>query len=157
MTLLLNSKASQRELGADLTDWLFAYQAEDSFEHSYTKWKSTGSLAWLIAALCKVKKDAPQAEELLAAADQVKFPSPAYATLRYHQISLLQSVNKKTEANQKLDEVFTHLSAFPQSTKNDFYSLKTLTADNLDDFLKYSQRQAATSFGAMMRMKKGTI
>lgn len=131
------------ELGADLTDWLFTYQAADGFAHSYDKWKQTKSLAWLAAAISKAKKDSPNVTEILSAADQIKSDSPAFATLRYHQIRLLNDLDKSPEARQKLDEVSANLNKYSLSTQNDFTSQKMQVAVNLDDYLKHAQRRAA--------------
>lgn len=135
---------SNTELGADLTDWLFTYQSEDGFAHSYSKWKETKSLAWLTAAISKAVKDSPNLNEILAEAENIKPDSPAFATIRYHQIFLLNEINKRSEALQKLNEILPNLTKYPRSTQNDFLALRTLLAENLEEFLKYSQRHAAT-------------
>jgi hypothetical protein len=135
---------SNAELGADLTDWLFTYQAEDGFVHSLEKWKQTKSLAWLTAALSKAKKDSPNVNELLTEADKIKSDSPAFATVRHHQIRLLTDSGKNAEAKQKLSEVSQNFNKYPRSTQNDFTSQKMLLAENLDDYLKFAQRLPAT-------------
>lgn len=135
---------SNAELGADLTDWLFTYQAADGFAHSYDKWKQNKSLAWLVTALSQAKKDSANVAEILSEADKIKADSPAFATLRYHQIRLLTEMDKRAEAKQKLVEVSANFNKFPRSTQNDFTSQKMQLAENLEDYLKFAQRQAAT-------------
>jgi hypothetical protein len=132
------------ELGADLTDWLFTYQAEDGYEHAYQKWKESGKLHWLVAAITQVPKDSANVAELFHEADKIKAESPAFATVKYHQIDILRANQKFTEAGQKLSEVLPHLNKFARSTQNDFTSQRMELAENLDDFLKFSQRRAAT-------------
>ncbi len=132
------------ELGADLTDWLFTFQSADGFAHSYAKWKEKNSLAWLVAALTTAKKDSPNIAEVINEVDKLKLNSPAYATARHHQIRLLIDSGKVTEARQKMDEIVPNLKIFARSTQNDFASQRMQLADNLDDFLKHAQRQAAT-------------
>lgn len=132
------------ELGADLTDWLFTYQAEDGFAHSYDKWKQTNSLAWLVTTIYKAKKDSANLQEIINEADKIKSDSPAYATIKHHQIRLLIDTGKQAEAKQKLDEVSANFSKYTRSTQNDFTSQKMQIAGNLNDYLKFAQRQAAT-------------
>lgn len=134
---------SNVELGADLTDWLFTYQAEDGFAHSFEKWKQTKSLAWLTAALSKAKKDSPNVNELLTEGDKIKFDSPGFATVRHHQIRLLIDLGKNAEAKQKIAEVSANSTKYPRSTQNDFTSQKMQLAENLDDYLKFAQRLPA--------------
>lgn len=132
------------ELGADLTDWLFTYQSADGFAHSYAKWKEKNSLAWFVATITLATKDSANLAEILSEADKIKFNSPAYATARHHQIRLLIDSGKRAEAKQKMDEIVPNLKNFARSTQNDFTSQRMQLADNLDDFLKFAQRQAAT-------------
>lgn len=141
---LKRQDVSNAELGADLTDWLFTYQSEDGFAHAFSKWKETKSLAWLTAAISKAGKDSPNLTELLAEANKIKPDSAAFATVRFHEVFLLNEINKRPEAIQKLNEVLPNLAKYPRSTQNEFLALRTLFADNLEDFLKYSQRQPAT-------------
>lgn len=135
---------SNAELGAELTDWLFTYQAEDGFDHSVAKWKETKRLPWLVAALSTAKKDSANLSEILSDTDKIKADSPAFATAKFHQIRLLIETNKRAEAKQKMAEVLPQLSKYGRSTQNDFLSQRMQLADNLDDFLKFAQRQAAT-------------
>ncbi len=132
------------ELGADLTDWLFAYQTADSYPYALAKWNELKSLAWFVAAISKAQKDSSNISELLNEANKIKPDSTAFATVSYHQIRLLTEAGKSAEARQKLNEVIKSISKYPLSTQNDFLSQKMLLAENLDDFLKYSQRKAAT-------------
>lgn len=135
---------STAELGADLTDWLFTYQAEDGFAHAYDKWKQTNSLAWFVISIYKAQKDSANLAEILGEADKIKANSPGYATVRHHQVRLLIEMGKRAEAKQKMDEIVPHFKNFQKSTENDFISQRMQLADNLDDFLKFAQRQAAT-------------
>jgi hypothetical protein len=134
----------QSELGADLTDWLFTFQADDGFAHAYSKWKQSKSLAWLTVTIIKATKDSTNLAEILSEADKIKSDSPAFATLRHHQVRLLIENGKKDEARQKLDEILVNFKNYPRSTQNEFTSQRMKLAENLNDFLKYAQRQAAT-------------
>lgn len=134
---------SNAELGADLTDWLFTYQSEDGFAHSLAKWKETKRISWLVSALSHATKDSESLTEILSEADKIKADSPAFATAKFHQIRVLIAAGKRTEAKQKMAEVLPHFNNFTRSTQNDFLSQRMQLADNLDDFLKFAQRQAA--------------
>lgn len=135
---------SNAELGADLTDWLFTYQAEDGYTHSLAKLKETGRLHWLVAALENAKKDSANLTDILSEADKIKADSPAFATVKYNQIRLLIETNKRAEAKQKMAEVLPHFDTYARSTQNEFLSERMQLADNLNDFLKFAQRQATT-------------
>lgn len=135
---------SNAELGADLTDWLFTYQAEDGFAHAYAKWKEKKSLAWLVSAISHAKSNSANLEEILSEVDRIKADSPGFATVRYHHIRLLIESGKRQEAKQKLNEILPELKNYARSTQNDFLSQRMILSENLDEFLKYAQRQAAT-------------
>lgn len=135
----------KEEMGRDLTDWLYSYQAADSFAHSFDKWKQTRRLAWFVAALVKAEKDSPALAELLGEADKIPSNSPAFPTVRYHQIQLLLETGKRAEAKQKLTEMLgANFKTFSRSTQNKFLAQRLILAESLDDFLKYAQRQPAT-------------
>lgn len=129
----------------DLTDWLFTYQAEDGFQHAFEKWKETHKLHWLVAALIHTEQNAPQTSELLSEAAKIKRGSPAFATVRYQQIRLLLDNEKRGDARQLLDEILAaDFKSFPVSTQNKFLAQRMIVAENLDEFLKFAQRKAAT-------------
>jgi hypothetical protein len=128
----------------DLTDWIFTYQAEDGLQHAFEKWKETGKIQWLVPAIMKVDTKSPQLTEILREADKIPPSSPAFATVRYHQIRLLLETGKRAEAKQRLDEVISsNLKNLPLSSQNKFFAQRMTLAENLDDFLKYAQRKAA--------------
>lgn len=134
--------ASERE--EELTEWLFAYQSADSFNHAYEKWKATRKNLWLITALAKADAKRPQSEELLKAADSISSAAPAFAAARYHQIRLLLETGKRAEAKRKLDEIFSGIwKKFNISTQNKFLAQRTAVSENLDEFLRDAQRRPA--------------
>jgi hypothetical protein len=126
----------------DLTDWILTYQAEDGFQHAFDKWKETGKIEWFVPAITKADAKQAQTAEILSAADKIPANSPAFATVRYHQIRLLLENGKRAEAKQKLDEVINNnLKSLPLSSQNRFLAQRMTLAENLDDFLKYAQRK----------------
>jgi hypothetical protein len=127
----------------DLTDWIFTYESADAFSHAFDKWKESGKAQSFVAAIAKADAKASQLAELLSEADKTKPNSPAFATVRYHQVRLLLEAGKRTEAKQKLDEVIAgDLKNLPLSTQNKFFAQRMILAENLNDFLKYAQRRA---------------
>lgn len=130
---------------ADLTDWLYTYQAVDGFAHAYEKWKETRQPHWFVNALSHADQTAPQAAELLNEAAKTQKTSAGYATVRYHQIRLLLEADKRADAKKLLDEVSTNnFESYPISAQNRFLAQRMIVAENLAEFLKYAQRRAAT-------------
>ncbi len=128
--------------GNDLTDWLFTYQAADGFQHSFDKWKETGKLQWLVAAISKADKKSPRLSEIFSTADKIQPQDAAFSTVRYHQIRVLLEIGKRVEAKRKLDEVIANnFDKLPLSTQNKFLAQRMTLAVNLDDFLKFAQRK----------------
>lgn len=131
----------QTERLDDLTDWIFTFKASDSLQHAFDVWKETGRLQWFVAAITKVDSKSPQLAQILSEADKIAKTSPAFATVRYHQIRLLLETNKRAEAKQKLDEIFGDVKNLPLSTQNKFFAQRMILSDNLNDFLKFAQRK----------------
>lgn len=125
----------------DLTNWIFTFKAADGFGHAFAIWKETGKIQWLVAAISKVDSKSAQLAQILSEADKIAKTSPAFATVRYHQIRLLLETNKRAEAKQKLDEIFSDVKNLPLSTQNKFFAQRMILADNLNDFLKFAQRK----------------
>ena len=133
------------ELDEELTDWIFTYQSEDGFAHAFEKFKATKKNLWLVAALAKADGKTLPIEEILSAADKIPASSPAFATARYHQIRILLEIGKRADAKRRLDEIIKgDFKKYNVSTQNKFYALRTAVAENLDEFLKFAQRRAAT-------------
>lgn len=130
---------------ADLTDWLYTYQAVDGFNHAYEKWKQTGGVHWLIAALTRTENTAAQKSELLNEAAKIPKISPAFPTARYHQIRLLLEDGKRGEAKKLLDETLAdNFQNYPVSTQNKFFAQRMILSENLSEFLRFAPRKAAT-------------
>ncbi len=129
----------------DLTDWLITFEAlpKDSLQHSIEKWEKTGSLPWLIAALSKIQPGDAKASALINAAERIEPASPAYATAQFHLTRLLLEKGDRANARRQLDTVLQAQSGIPPSALNLFRQLRMMVAANLDEFLKYAQRQPA--------------
>jgi hypothetical protein len=129
----------------DLTDWLLSFQAEpkDSLDYSLGKWEKTNAVWWLIAALSKVDAKHAQAAALMSAAERIEPASPAFATTQFHLIRLLIEKGDRDGARRRLDAMLQSQTALPASAANLFRNQRMLLAENLDEFLKYAQRQPA--------------
>lgn len=130
---------------ADLTDWLYTYQAADGFAHAYDKWKETRNSHWLVNALSHADRNAAQTSELLNEAAKIQKNSAGYATVRYHQVRLLLEADKRAEAKKTLDEVMANnFESYPISAQNKFLAQRMILSENLAEFLKFARRKAAT-------------
>lgn len=132
--------ASERQ--DDLTDWIISYQAVDGTAHAIEKWKAAKSLPWFVAAISKVDGKSSDATSLLSEADKVDRSSPAFATVRFHQVRMLIEAGRVADAKKKFDEI-GDLNSMPVSTQNSFLAQRTVFASNLDEYLKYAQRKPA--------------
>lgn len=129
----------------DLTDWLYTFQAVDGFAHAFDKWKQTNSLQWFVNAISHAEANAAQTAELLNEAAKIQKNSNAYATVRFHQIRILLETDKRNEAKKTLDEVLANnFETYPISAQNRFLAQRMILSENLAEFLKYAQRNAAT-------------
>ena len=124
----------------ELTEWIFTYQAADGAKAAFDKWKQTGKLHWLVASISKVDATSPQAMNLLAEAAKIKPDSPAFPTVRFHQIRILIESGKLDDSKKKFEEI-GDLSRLPLSTQNTFLSQRMIFATDLEDFLKFAQRK----------------
>lgn len=127
----------------DLTDWIFTYRAVDGFAHAFKRWKESSKLHWFVAAMSNATSG-PDGEvrQLLDEAARISPDSPAFATVRYHQIRLLLSSGDRSKAKSLLDDTLARLTKLPRSTENRFLEQRTTLAANLSEFLKFAQRRA---------------
>jgi hypothetical protein len=134
---------STRLKGADMTDWIFTFQqtGDSAFEHSFERWQETKSLPWLVATIAKVRANNKAAAELSAASAKIAPDSPAYITLTFHRLRLLEQSGNRDSARQQLDQLLARLStALSRSAKNQFLALRMKLATSLEDFLKFAPR-----------------
>ncbi|GAB6139440.1 hypothetical protein JCM14076_01690 [Methylosoma difficile] len=141
---------------SELTDWLFTVQyqsggyiepsgddAAAAFRHAYERWQSSQSLPWLVACLMKAAPNTPESTHLLHASSAVKADSPAYLTVNYHVARLLSAQGQSNPARKILDTLLALPKArLNSSTISLLYQQRMLLAQNVDELVKYSQRQA---------------
>ena len=130
----------------DLTDWLATFREPmAASDHPVQRWRETKSLPWLIAALTRLHGGDAAAAELLRAADQVKPDSPAYATVAFHAIRVLEESRQAEAARRRLDAILASRGQYPVSAVNLFLAERTRAAESWAAFLKYAPRVPAGS------------
>jgi hypothetical protein len=128
--------------GRDLTDWIESFQSTDNaFEHCLERWQETKSLAWLAASLMKADpKDTVNVRTLTAAA-RVDAESPAFLTLAFHRLRLLQQTRQNDLVRSELDQLLARQGKeMPLSARNQFFALRMKVASNLSEFLQFAIR-----------------
>jgi tetratricopeptide (TPR) repeat protein len=129
--------------GADMTDWILTFQqtGDSAFEHSLERWQPTKSLPWLVAAIAKVGANNKAAADLSAAAAKIPSDSPAYLTLTFHRLRLLEQSGNRDTARQQLDQLFAQRGpTLSRSARNQFVALRMKLATSLPDFLQFAPR-----------------
>lgn len=130
----------------DLTDWIMTIQAEgkDAVSHALEKWQATKSTAWLVASLLKASPDSPDVAKLIEASKSIEKTSPAFLTATYHAVRLQTALGQTDEARKTLDAILGDSTlAMNTSTTNQLLSERLLLAQDLAEFIKFSQRNAA--------------
>jgi hypothetical protein len=129
--------------GADMTDWILTFQhtGDAAFEHSLERWQQTKSLPWLESALAKVRANNKSAAELSVAAAKIPPDSPAYITLTFHRLRLLEQSGNRDSARQQLDQLLAQRGgALSRSAKNQFLAMRMKLATSLENFLHFAPR-----------------
>jgi hypothetical protein len=129
----------------DLTDWILTFEekSDAAFRRSLARWRETNATAWFVAALAKAPKDAAEISRLLQDAERVARSSPAFGTIAFHQIRLLNEKGLRGEARAKLDSILNDKNLnLPFSARNRFLSQRMFLAETLDDFLIFAGRRA---------------
>jgi tetratricopeptide (TPR) repeat protein len=131
--------------GADMTDWILTFQqtGDIAFQHSLQRWQETKSLPWLVAAIAKVSANDKAATDLSAAALKIAPDSPAYLTVTFHRLRILEQSGNTDTARQQLDQLLAqHGPALSFSARNQFVALRMKLATNLQDFLQFAARSS---------------
>ncbi|HYL38803.1 MAG TPA: hypothetical protein VEV17_22990 [Bryobacteraceae bacterium] len=123
----------------DLTDWLSTFLVSPApADHALERWRATQSLPWLVAALTRSQAGAPP--DLLQAADQVQSDSPAYATVAFQTVRLLENSKESADARRRLDAILAERTKYPPSTANLFLAERMRVAESWEAFLRYALR-----------------
>jgi hypothetical protein len=139
----VSADEATRLKGADMTDWIFTFQqtGDDAFEHSLQRWQETKSLPWLVAAIAKVRTNNEAAADLSAAGAKIVPESPAYITLTFHRLRLLEQSGNRDSARQQFDQLLAQRGpVLSRSARNQLLALRMKLATGLEDSLKFAPR-----------------
>jgi len=141
---------SSRLPAGDMTDWIFTFHDEGHAAalHSLQRWHDTKSLPWFVATIAKASSKDSSAAELLAAADKIGPDSPAYLTVAFHRLRLLEESGHLDRALRDLDQLIARQgSTMPLSARNQFRALRMKLAENLSQFLQFAPRISTDATG----------
>jgi len=126
-----------------LTDWILTFQRSglEAREHAYARWRESGSVAWLVAALRHARADDAIVPELLEAASQLA-ASPGWATVRYYQARLLAEREQYSDARRVLDALPPSLAGRPSSA-NRVAALRLKFAETFEEAMRFGLRKPA--------------
>jgi tetratricopeptide (TPR) repeat protein len=141
---------SSRLAGADMTDWIFTFSHScgECYDHSLQRWNETKSLPWLVAALSQADAKESALPALLAATSKIAPDSPAYLTLTFHRLRLLEQSGNADAARHNLDQLLAQQgNSMPISARNEFLALRMKLASNLAEFLLFAPRLSTDATG----------
>jgi len=141
-TFLYDKLHNERVPDDDVSVWIRDYSG-GSEDQLVKRWQQDTSLPWLIAALHYAKRDSEHSDELIAAARQVTFDSPAWPTAKFHAVRLLNDKGKRQEARLMLRQIASHLRGASVSTTNAFRAEQLLLAGNFEELLRAAPRTSA--------------
>jgi tetratricopeptide (TPR) repeat protein len=132
----------------EITDWIDSFQSPRavSREHSLARWKSSQSLAWLIAALAKSEAKDSDVEALLDAALKVASTSPAFATVSYEAARLSMQLKRYDRARTCIDRVLAD-KELDLSSRNLLLALRLPLDRSLDEFVRDSVSKTVGTTG----------
>jgi hypothetical protein len=139
----LNAKFRQKN---ELTDWIFTVQSEEkeAYPHALEKWQATKNTAWLVASLMKASADSPESANLIAASKAIDKTSPAYISANFHAVRLQIALGQTDDARKTLDAILSDPASLTASATNQFLAERLQLAQDLAEFVKFSQRHAVT-------------
>jgi tetratricopeptide (TPR) repeat protein len=141
---------SSRLTGADMTDWIltFSHSCGECYDHSLQRWNETKSLPWLVAALTQADAKESALPALLAAVSKIGPDSPAYLTLTFHRLRLLEQSGNADGARHDIDQLLAQQgNSMPISARNEFLALRMKLASNLAEFLQFAPRLSTDATG----------
>jgi hypothetical protein len=96
---------------SDMNDWIIVMQGSgaQAADRALGRWKQSGTLPWLAAALWKVPAASPDAPALLQAAARIDTTSPAFVTIAFLRVRLLA-------LGDRIDEAHVILATLPSRT-----------------------------------------
>jgi hypothetical protein len=128
---------------ADLSDWILSMQGTggDAADRAVSRWKQSGSLPWLAAALWKVPAAHAESAALLEAAARVDRSSPAFATLSFLRVRLLAAGGQRDQARAVLATLpVARGDGVEAETLNLLSAERFMLADSMDELLASAPR-----------------
>jgi hypothetical protein len=120
----------------ELTDWIATFQLDGGATHALEMWHAhPSSLPWLLAILSKTQKDSAFVSEVLTAAGNVPVNSPAYVSVFYHRMRVLNAQRNFGEVRKSIDALLASPGDLPSVAKQDLLDLRLDAAADLDDAL----------------------
>jgi len=117
---------------SDLVDWIVSMRELNGGDHAAERWRQTHSAAWLMAAMTHLQKKDP---ELMEAAAQVPPSSPAWATVTYARLRMMDDTAAAySEIHQVLDKLEAEHAS--RSTVNLFLMLAQSKAQSLTEYAR---------------------
>jgi hypothetical protein len=116
---------------------------QQAYTAAVTRWKATGHLPWLVAALMKARPDSEGVAALLADVAKVPLSAPAGLTLTYHSAHLLHERGDLEASRALLDAVPPELTKNFVSTDNQLRSERFAVARSWDELFHNALRRLA--------------
>ena len=128
----------------DLSLWISVMSSQNG-ETAREEFHKKHTVIWLVAALSTMTgSEGPDAmKEVLESAESVTRDSPAYQTVKFHQIRLLIQEGDFDQARQMLDYELSQTNNELPSTHNSFLRLRLKVATSLEEFLALAPRMPA--------------
>lgn len=130
----------------ELTDWVLTFEdaKAEASTHAFQRWEQTKALPWLVTAMTKASGPQPKLDALLGAAAGVDHGSPAFPSLAFHSVRLLNENKRTDEARAMLDKILANdRGQLSGSAVNLLLGQRMLLAANLDEFLQAAPRKPA--------------
>ena len=126
----------------ELADWILTFQRQtpSARDHAMNKWRETGSLPWLVAAISKEQAGDANLAALLEAAEKIPQNSPAFPTIAFHRARLLAASGKGGQARSVLEQMLVKEVSLPRSSLNLVLALQMKLARNLEEMLGSARR-----------------
>lgn len=144
------SLSERRKVRPEAADWIATMRPDWSPEqetararardHALERWRATGDVAWLVAAMTRTNPGDPGSAALVAAAERVKRGSPAWLTAQYHVVRLTIATAGAAAMRARLDGLLAlpHLS---RSERNLFAAARAQVASDLGDLARFALRE----------------
>jgi hypothetical protein len=133
---------------SDLNDWILAMQGtgQAALDRTLVRWRATGQVQWLIAALWQVPPAHSETAGLLRAASAVRRTSPAFPTVSFLHARALFLRGERDAARAVLTDLPSRpVEGFEAETLNLLAALRMALAPTLGEFLQHAPRTIVAS------------